>query len=106
MAEGLQERVLHGFFGVLGVGEDRQRHTEHPSLMPAHQRFKGAAVSRQNASTNRKSSWACIASLCRSLPCLLTPLERAFAEKDSKISDTLRDLRKGGALGRVTLHLY
>ncbi|HEX2664466.1 MAG TPA: hypothetical protein VHM93_16650 [Candidatus Acidoferrum sp.] len=49
MTESLQERVLHGFFGVLGIAQDRKRHAKHSSLVPPHQRFKRAPVSRQNA---------------------------------------------------------
>ncbi|HEX8837028.1 MAG TPA: hypothetical protein VF748_08835 [Candidatus Acidoferrum sp.] len=49
ITESLQERVLHGFCGVLGIAEDRQRHAKHSSLVPPHQRFQTRAGLRQNA---------------------------------------------------------
>src|SRR5215831_2903877 len=40
VTKSLQEGVLHGFFSVLGIAEDRHSHTKHPSLI--HQCFKRA----------------------------------------------------------------
>ena len=49
LTKGLHEGVPHGFFGVLGIAEDRHSHTKHPSPMPPHQCFKRAPVSAEDA---------------------------------------------------------
>lgn len=102
MTESLQERVLHGFFGVLGIAQDRKRHAKHSSLVPPHQRFKRAPVSRQTRSTDCKSSSSRIACLRGSQLCMLTRFDRAFAEKDSTTRTPIKGLRRRGALCRAT----
>src|SRR5260370_20421893 len=49
MPEGLDERVLHGFFGVLDVSENSQRYTKDAPLMPSNKRLETPPFASQHA---------------------------------------------------------
>jgi hypothetical protein len=44
MAEGLDERVLHRFFGVLHVSQNSHGHTKDASLMLSHKRLESPSL--------------------------------------------------------------
>ena len=48
MPEGLDEGVLHRFFGVFDVSENSYGHAKDSALMPSHERLEGPPVASQH----------------------------------------------------------
>jgi hypothetical protein len=48
MPEGLDEGVLHRFFGVFDIPENSECHAKNATLAPSHERLEGPPVASQH----------------------------------------------------------